>query len=140
MGKLCSLSRHTTFLLGGIADLKCKMVKNAGQHLVSLFTRAEKILKFHSSSCKIGGSKPPRAFVKLVEGSVVTKFGTPIFVHLLEILEKNRVKQGQLETVLSRGEFHARCRAATCHVGLAVVPPGTHTGVGPLPPVRGRAS
>jgi hypothetical protein len=68
-------------MLDGIADLKCKMVKTAGQHLVSLFTRAEKILKFHCSSCKIGGSKPPRAFVKLVEGSVVSKFGIQIFVH-----------------------------------------------------------
>jgi hypothetical protein len=53
-------------MLGGIAALKCKMVKNAGQHLVSLFTGAEKILTFQCSSCKIGGSKPHRAFVKLV--------------------------------------------------------------------------
>jgi hypothetical protein len=68
-------------MLDGIADLKCKMVKNAGQCLVSLFTGAEKILKFHCSSCKIGGSKPPRVFVKLVEGSVVSKFGIQIFVH-----------------------------------------------------------
>jgi hypothetical protein len=68
-------------MLGGIADLKCKMMKNAGQHLVSLFTGAKKILKFHYSSCKISGSKPHRAFVKLVEGSVVSKFGIQMFVH-----------------------------------------------------------
>jgi hypothetical protein len=31
MGKLSSLSRHTTFLLSGIAGLQGKVVKNASQ-------------------------------------------------------------------------------------------------------------
>jgi hypothetical protein len=80
MGKWCSLSRHTTFMLDGIADSKCKMVKNASQHLDLLFTGVEKILKFPCSSCQIRWAKPPRAFVKLVEGSVVSKFGIQTFV------------------------------------------------------------
>jgi hypothetical protein len=56
------------------------MVKNASQHIDPLFRGAEKILKFPCGLCKIGGSKPHRAFVKLVEGSVVNKFGIQTFV------------------------------------------------------------
>jgi hypothetical protein len=67
-------------MLGGIADSKCKMVKNASQRLDLRFTGADKILKFPGSSCKIGGSKPHRAFIKLVDGSVVSKFGIQTFV------------------------------------------------------------
>jgi hypothetical protein len=67
-------------MLGGIADSKCKMVKNATQRLDLRFIGAEKIMMFPWSSCKIGGSKAYRAFVKLVEGSVVSKFGIETFV------------------------------------------------------------
>jgi hypothetical protein len=69
MGKLCSWSRHTTFMLGGIADSKCKMVKNVGQRLDLLFTGAEKISKFPCNSCKNGGPKPHRAFAMTMCGS-----------------------------------------------------------------------
>jgi hypothetical protein len=76
-------------MLGGIVDSKCKMVKNASQRIDPLFTRAEKTLKFPCSLCKIGGSKPHRAFVKLVEGSVVNKFGIQTFGQFsLEIWRK----------------------------------------------------
>jgi hypothetical protein len=51
---LWSLSRHTTFMLNGIADLKCKVVKNSSQRLLLLFIKAEKILTFLCSACKIG--------------------------------------------------------------------------------------
>jgi hypothetical protein len=46
MVKLCSLSRHTTSLLSGIADLECKLVKNASQRVESLFTGAEIVADF----------------------------------------------------------------------------------------------
>jgi hypothetical protein len=40
-------------MLSGIAGLKCKLVKNAGQRLQALFTRAEISAKFHCILCKI---------------------------------------------------------------------------------------
>jgi hypothetical protein len=46
MGKLCSLSRHTTFLLSGIAGLPGKVVKNASQHVHPLFMGTEFSAKF----------------------------------------------------------------------------------------------
>jgi hypothetical protein len=81
MGKLCSLSRHITFMLRGMADFECKRVKIVSQWLLLLFTRAENSANLLCSSCKIRWSKPPRGFVKLVEGSVVSKFGIQMFVH-----------------------------------------------------------
>jgi hypothetical protein len=51
MGKLCSLSRHTTFLLSGIADLECKLVVNASQRVESLFTGAEISADFPCNLC-----------------------------------------------------------------------------------------
>jgi hypothetical protein len=41
MGKMCSLSRHTTSLLSGIASLECKLVKNANLGVCLLFTGVE---------------------------------------------------------------------------------------------------
>jgi hypothetical protein len=40
-------------MLSGIAGLKCKLVKNAGQHLQALFTRAEISTKFLCILCEI---------------------------------------------------------------------------------------
>jgi hypothetical protein len=67
-------------MLGGIADSKCKMVKNASQCLDLLFTGAENSANLLCSFCQIRWSKPPRAFGKLVEGSVVRNFGIQMFV------------------------------------------------------------
>jgi hypothetical protein len=39
-------------MLSGIAGLKCKLVKNVGQHLQALFTGAEISTKFHCVLCK----------------------------------------------------------------------------------------
>jgi hypothetical protein len=73
-------------MLGGIAGLECKLVKNASQRADPLFTGVEKILNFPYNSCQIYGSKHPRAFGKLVEGSLVSTFGIQTFVHFyLEI-------------------------------------------------------
>jgi hypothetical protein len=97
MGKLCSLSRHTTFMLGGKAGLECKRVKNASQRLPLLFTGAEISAVFPFNSCQIYESKHPRAFGKLVEGSVVNNFGIQLFVHFCckfgRKLESNGAKQ-----------------------------------------------
>jgi hypothetical protein len=40
-------------MLSGIAGLKCKSVKNAGQRLQALFTEAEFSAKFYCMLCKI---------------------------------------------------------------------------------------
>jgi hypothetical protein len=45
------LSRHTTFMLDGIADLKCKFVKISRQRKLLLFTEAEFSTKFLCSLC-----------------------------------------------------------------------------------------
>jgi hypothetical protein len=51
--KSCVFCRGTTFMLSGIAGLKCKLVKNAGQRLQTLFTGAKISAKFHYLLCKI---------------------------------------------------------------------------------------
>jgi hypothetical protein len=100
-------------MLGGIANSKCKMVRNASQRHLLLFTEAEQILKLHCSLCKIGESKPHRAFVKLVEGSVVSKFGIQRFVHFCckfwRNFDLNSITWNSLEPERAR------------HVGPAVV-------------------
>jgi hypothetical protein len=78
-------------MLGGIAGLECKLVKNASQHTDPLFTRAEKILNFPRNSCQIYGSKHPRAFGKLVEGSLVSNFDIQTFVHFCYKIGENSI-------------------------------------------------
>jgi hypothetical protein len=56
-------------VLGGICNLKWKLVKKLGQRQQLLFTKTEWHSKFGSSLCKIHCSKPLRAFVKGVVGS-----------------------------------------------------------------------
>jgi hypothetical protein len=73
--KLCVLSRDTTFMLSGIWNLEWKCVKNASQHLQTLFTRAEFSAMFHGILCKIHWSKPYTTFVKVVEGQLIYNFG-----------------------------------------------------------------
>jgi hypothetical protein len=52
---------------------KCKSTHRFTIHL------SRENLEVSLRSCKIGGSKPHRAFIKLVEGSVVSKFGIQNF-------------------------------------------------------------
>jgi hypothetical protein len=47
MGEMCSLSRHTTSLLSGIASLECRVVKIANQGAGSLFINAEFLAILH---------------------------------------------------------------------------------------------
>jgi hypothetical protein len=81
MGKLCSLSSQTTFMLGGMASMECKRVKNASQCLPLLFMGAENSVNFSCNSCQIYWSKYPRAFGKVVVGSLVSNFSIQRFVH-----------------------------------------------------------
>jgi hypothetical protein len=81
MGKMCSLSRHTTSLLSGIASLECKMVKNANLCAGSLFTGAEFSVKFPCKLCSICWSNHPRAFVGLVWGKLMRNFCIQPLVH-----------------------------------------------------------
>jgi hypothetical protein len=106
MGKLCSLSRHTTFMLDGIANSMCTVVKNSSQHLLLLFTKAEKILKFPCCSCQIYCSNTLRAFVEMVEGSEMSKFGIRTLVQFsYKFLRKIQSNQVTLK------RFGARTRA-----------------------------
>jgi hypothetical protein len=40
-------------MLSGIADLKCELVKNAGQHRQALFIGAENSARFYCVLCEI---------------------------------------------------------------------------------------
>jgi hypothetical protein len=53
MGKVCSFARHTTLLLSGFSNLKWKLVKNAIEHGLLLFTGAEKRPRLACYLCKI---------------------------------------------------------------------------------------
>jgi hypothetical protein len=47
MGEMCSLSRHTTSLLSGIASLECRVVKIANQGARSLVIEVEFLAILH---------------------------------------------------------------------------------------------
>jgi hypothetical protein len=81
MGKLCSLWRHTTFLLSGIAGLPGKVVKTASQHVDPLFMGVEFSAKFLCNLCSIYWSNHPRAFVGMVEGKLLSNFHIQSLVH-----------------------------------------------------------
>jgi hypothetical protein len=68
-------------MLGGIAGLKCKMVKIAGQRLWVLFTGAQKTTKFACNLCKNGWEKPCMAFVEVVEESEIYNFRIYALIH-----------------------------------------------------------
>jgi hypothetical protein len=54
-------------MLSGIAGLKCKLVKNAGQRSQALFTGTENFCILACELCKNGGEKDPTPFMKVVE-------------------------------------------------------------------------
>jgi hypothetical protein len=85
-------------MLSGIASLKCKLVKNVGQRLQALFTRAKISAKFHCMLFKICWSKPYTAFVKVVEGQLIYYFAIQ---HLAYFCFKNLRKRGQRRSVWS---------------------------------------
>jgi hypothetical protein len=55
--------------------LEWKCVEKLGQRLELLFIGAQKSAHLACNLCKIGGEKDPRAFSKIVEGSVLYNFG-----------------------------------------------------------------
>jgi hypothetical protein len=79
--KLSSFSRDTTFMLDGILNLEWNMVKNLVNCSRVLFTGIEWHSKFGSSLCKIRWEKHHRAFVKVVEGSLIYNFAIYCLVH-----------------------------------------------------------
>jgi hypothetical protein len=54
-------------MLSGIAGLKCKLVKNAGQRSQALFISAQKSVILARKLCKNGGEKGPTPFVEVAE-------------------------------------------------------------------------
>jgi hypothetical protein len=117
MGKLCSLSRHTTFLLSGIAGLECKLVKNASQHVLLLFTGTEISANLPCSLYQIYGSKPPRAFGNLVESKLLRNFRIPRLVHFCyKIWRKFNLKSVAWNCLSQSAGTHTTSRQAR-HVG-----------------------
>jgi hypothetical protein len=68
-------------MLSGISNLKWEMVQNPSQRLHTLFTGAEKVCNLACCLFKTCCSKPLPAFVKVVEGSEMSKFGIQTVVH-----------------------------------------------------------
>jgi hypothetical protein len=71
----------TTFMLGGICNLKWKLVKKLSQRQQLLFTGAERHSKFASRLCKIRRAKHLSAFVEVAEGSFIYNVAIYHLVH-----------------------------------------------------------
>jgi hypothetical protein len=117
MGKLCSLLRHTTFLLGGIAGLERKLVKNASQRVLLLFTGAEISANLPCSLCQIYGSKPPRAFGNLVEGKLLSNFCIQRLVHFCYKIGRKFNLKSVTWNCLSQSASTRTTSRHACHVG-----------------------
>jgi hypothetical protein len=86
---MCRISRHTTLLLSGIANLECRVVEMANQGAGLLFISTEIFAKLARCSCSIPWVKPLPTFVKVVEGCVIFNFAIDRKVHYsLEIQRK----------------------------------------------------
>jgi hypothetical protein len=81
MGEMCSLSRHTTSLLSGIASLECRVVKIANQGAGSLFISAKFLAILHWRSCSNQWPKPYRAFGIVEEANLLDNFGIQSLEH-----------------------------------------------------------
>jgi hypothetical protein len=68
-------------MLEGISNLEWNMVENLVNCSRVLFTGIEWHSKFAIRLCKIGGAKPHRAYVKVVEGSEIYNFGINTSMH-----------------------------------------------------------
>jgi hypothetical protein len=68
--------RHTTLLLSGIKNLEEFLVKQALEGDLFLFTGAEFLPMLAWRSCSIVWAKPLQAFVKVVEGSLISNFAS----------------------------------------------------------------
>jgi hypothetical protein len=68
-------------MLSGIWDLEWKCVKNLGQRSQALFIGAQKTANLACNLCTTGWEKNPRAFSKVLEGSVVYNFGIKTLDH-----------------------------------------------------------
>jgi hypothetical protein len=128
-------------MLGGICNLKWKLVKKLGQRQQLQFTGIEWHSKFGSSLCKIHWSKHLWAFVKVVERSEIYNFGIIILGHFSSsfqsYLRSNRGSRNGLtpeRDVAPRYQVLAR-QSAPPRVA-AVVPPYSHAEVCLWSPVR----
>jgi hypothetical protein len=77
--------RDTTFMLSGIGDLECKMVKNAGQCLWVLFTSAQKTTNLACNLCKNGWEKGHTPFLEVGEDQEIYNFPFYTLVHYSSI-------------------------------------------------------
>jgi hypothetical protein len=86
---MCRISRHTTLLLSGIADLETRVVEMANQGTGLLLIGAEILAKLARCSCSILWVKPLPTFVEVVEGCVIFNLAIDRKVHYsLEIQRK----------------------------------------------------
>jgi hypothetical protein len=78
---LSSFSRDTTFMLSGISNFERKRVENLVNCQKLLFTGTKWHSNFGCNLCKNCWEKHHRAFVKVVEGSVIYNFPIHHLVH-----------------------------------------------------------
>jgi hypothetical protein len=112
---MCSLSRHTTSLLSGIASLECMVVKITNQGAGSLFTGAEFLAILHWRSCSNQWVKPYRAFGIVEEDNLLDNFGIQSLEHFwLKNVRKLILKQAMWNCFWARrAGARRRARLAT---------------------------
>jgi hypothetical protein len=90
---MCKISRHTTLLLSGIANLECRVAEMANQGACLLFISAEILAKLARYSSSILWVKPLPAFAIVVEGSSILTFAIDCKVYFsLKIQRKSNLK------------------------------------------------
>jgi hypothetical protein len=111
---MCRISRHTTLLLSGIADLESRVVEMANQGVGLLFVGAKKLANLACHSCSVPCIKPLPTFAKVVEGCVIFNFASDHNVHFsLKIQRKFILKTASANRKRRERPRRAppRCRA-----------------------------
>jgi hypothetical protein len=117
--------RHTTLLLSGIRNLEEFLVKQALEGALFLFTGAEFLARLAWRSCSIAWTKPLQAFVKVVEGSLISNFASDAKVQFsLENWRKTILKTESSNTFTPRTP--ERVQGATSCAATAVPASGAH--------------
>jgi hypothetical protein len=86
---MCKISRHTTLLLSGIADLESRMVEMANQGAGLLFIGAEILANLACCSRSILWIKTLLAFANVEEGSLIFNFAIYFKVHFSLEIQRN---------------------------------------------------
>jgi hypothetical protein len=111
---MCRISRHTTLLLSGIADLESRVVEMANQGAGLLFIGAENLANLACRSCSIPCIKPLPTFVKVVEGCVIFNFALDHKVHFSLKIQRKIILKTALAKCKRPGTPETRAATTSC--------------------------